>query len=235
MCHNSGVGYLLSPSLEQRLSIPHSEIHSTVGLCETVEDDLQSTKTTDSANYNDATFLVTMRCLSWWDSTWHQAIRSRTVTSDGMGGFHQDWEESVNATDLRSIMSDAFHVSPAQVEESHAYFRAHQIEIMKDNIQGQCSSLQPRGSTCKEAYPAKTLNKYISQIEKQEQQLIQEHKKKRMQRWRLGANSMAEQENHEKDFYFRPTRTERNFSLRLRCPSVGRIWEVFLELIGSIC
>jgi len=192
-CPNSGVGYLLSPGLGQRLSIPHNEIHSNVGLCETVMDDLPSTKeTTSAARHNDETFETTMRCLTWWDSTWHQVIRSRTVTSDAMGGFHQDWEEDVNATNLRSIMTDEFHISSAQVVESHAFFRANQIDIMKDNIQGQCSPFQPSGPTCKEDYPTKTLNKYISQLEKQEKELLEEHKKKRLRKWQLGSQSTTQ-------------------------------------------
>lgn len=184
MCPNSGVGYLLSPGLGQRLSIPNNEIHSTVGLCDAV--DLPSTKTTSANKQNDETFQTTMRCLSWWDSSWHQAIRTRTVTSDGMGGFDQDWAADVNSNNLRSMMTDKFHVSHEQVKESHAYFRAHQIEILKDNIEGQCSPSQPRSPTCEEDYPTKTLNKYRSQIEKQEHELLQDHKKKRLQRWRLG-------------------------------------------------
>mmetsp|Transcript_44781 Transcript_44781/g.108177 ORF Transcript_44781/g.108177 Transcript_44781/m.108177 type:complete len:444 (-) Transcript_44781:1128-2459(-) len=176
MCYNLGVGYLLSPGLGQRLAIPHHEIHSTVGLCETVRDDLPSTKIA-SAKQNDETFETTMRCMSYWEPNWHQALRSRAVTSDGMGGFHKGWQEDANGANLRSIMTDAFHVSPEQVVESHAFFRERQIDIMKDNIQGQCSLFEPRGPTCKKEYPTQTLNKYLASLEKQEQELLQAQKR----------------------------------------------------------
>ena len=155
----------------------------------------------DDNDDDDKTFETTMRCLNWlgddnddhavddngdngsssssssmidrWPQ--YQTLRSRAVTSDGMGGFHKAWDDDPNSIELRSILYNEFHVPPQLVEESHSFFRSHQLRIMKDNIAGQCTPFEPRGPTCKQDYPTKTLNKYMAEVERKENEIIKQH------------------------------------------------------------
>mmetsp|Transcript_40803 Transcript_40803/g.97772 ORF Transcript_40803/g.97772 Transcript_40803/m.97772 type:complete len:588 (+) Transcript_40803:181-1944(+) len=197
MCIQLGLTHMLSPALPKRLSIPHNEIHSTVRLCRDVlqsVEGLLSTKQSNQVSHpsgsddngTDNTFETTMRCLNWLqndeDGTvenpssikWppYQTLRSRAVTSDGMGGFHKSWEDDPNSVELRTSLYSEFHVPPQLVVEAHSYFRSHQLDIMKDNIAGQCTPFEPRGATCKQDYPTKTLKKYMAEVERKENAIL---------------------------------------------------------------
>lgn len=99
---------------------------------------------------------IETKCLQMLAKPFFGAIRSRTTTSAGMRGVlldEESFEKSLNAsigineTDLKEELWNSFHLRLDQVNRANRYLKDHVVDIIADNLRGQCT----KGHSCKES------------------------------------------------------------------------------------
>jgi hypothetical protein len=99
---------------------------------------------------------IETKCLQMVAKPFLGAIRSRTPTSAGMRGILLDEETfekrlnasiGINRTVLKVELWNSFHCRLDQVVRADLYLKDHMVDIVVDNLRGQCT----KGHSCKES------------------------------------------------------------------------------------
>lgn len=147
ICITAGITLGFAVGVKER-QVPRFMHHQLVNELRYMRDDI------DCGGVNNT------KCLQMVGNPALGAIRSRTSTSAGMRGvltneeaFERRIDGAVgnNATLLSVLLFKEFHCQLDKVSDANRYLREHTVEIVQDNLKGQCTKGHSCKTTTKEA------------------------------------------------------------------------------------
>ena len=118
MCITPGLSFVLPPNVIRPTSVGHHLLANTYPKCNNDEKQKQ--------------------CLEFWSKLdFPQAVRARTPTSAGMGGFHKQYQDDPNSAELWKLLQSNYHITQQMAVKTRNMFREQIAGIANDNIKGQ--------------------------------------------------------------------------------------------------